>query len=156
MRTPAATPSELIAIASMIFGFGIVVIMFRVQRELSMRERPNNRFFHWTPWADWLILASVPLVGCLTIVSLLAFPGVRTGEALAAAACGSAVVLQIGYIPAIFAHYRMFFGKQRFMANAPRKRGEPAEKVSFFLTVFIATLVFVLIFWQQHHYRIGK
>ncbi len=149
MPTPSPTPSDLIAVAAMIFGFGIVVIMFRVQRELWVREH-HQKWEHWTPWADWLIFASVLLVGCLTILSLLAFPGVRRSEALAAASCGSAVVLQIGYFPAIFAHYRMFFGKQRIKDNVPREKGEPAEKVFVSLTVAIAAFTFVFIFCQHH------
>lgn len=148
MPTRSPTPSDLIAIAAMIFGFGIVVIMFRVQRELWVREH-HPEWEHWTPWADWLIFASVLLVGCLTIVSLLAFPGMRRGEALAAASCGSAVVLQIGYFPAIFAHYRMFLGKQRFKDDVPRAKGEPAEKVFVILTVVIAVLTFAFVFCQQ-------
>jgi len=149
MPAPSPTPSDLIAIAAMIFGFGIVVIMFRVQRELWVQAH-HPEWPHWTPWADWLILASVLLVGCLTILSLLAFPGMRRGEALAAASCGSAVVLQIGYVPAIFAHYRMFFGKQRDIDHRPREQGEPAEKVSVILTVVIAVLAFGFVFCQQH------
>src|ERR1700677_1658704 len=101
MPTPSQSPSDLIAIAAMIFGFGIVVIMFRVQREVGAQESHPD-WPLWTSWADWLILWSVPL-GCLTILSLLAFPGMRLVEALAAALCGSAVVLQVGYIPAIMA-----------------------------------------------------
>jgi hypothetical protein len=148
MPAPFPTPSDLVAIAAMIFGFGIVVIMFRVQRELWVQEH-YPKWETWTSWADWLILASIPLVGCLTIFSLLAFPRMRLGEALAAASCGSAVVLQIGYIPAIMAHYRIFFGMQRRKDGIPRDRGEPAEKVFVILTVVIAVLAFAFVFYQQ-------
>lgn len=148
MPAPFPTPNDLIAIAAMIFGFGIVVIMFRVQRELWVQEHHPD-WQYWTSWADWLVLASVPLVGCLTIVSLLAFPGTRLGEALAAASCGSAVLLQIGYIPAIMAHYRIFFGRQRRKDGIPRAQGEPAEKVLVILTVVIAMLAFAFVFYRQ-------
>jgi hypothetical protein len=90
----------------------------------------------------------VPL-GCLTILSLLAFPGVRPVEALTAGLCGSAVVLQIGYIPAIMAHYRIFFGKQRRAHHVDRVAGEPAERVFVLLTVAIAVFAFMFIFCQQ-------
>lgn len=147
MPTPATAPSDLIAIAAMIFGFGIVVIMFRVQRELWVRES-HSEWPLWTSWADWLILWSVPL-GCLTILSLLAFPGLRPVTALAAALCGSAVILQVGYIPAIMAHYRIFFGKRRRADDVPREAGEPAERVFVLLAAVVAVLVFAFVFRRQ-------
>lgn len=146
MPANSLSPGDLIAIAAMIFGFGIVVIMFRVQRELWVREY-HPEWPLWTSWADWLILWSVP-VGCLTILSLLAFPGMRPVKALAAALCGSAVVLQVGYIPAIMAHYRIFFGKQRRADDVPRVAGEPAERVFVLLTAVVAALVFAFVFRQ--------
>lgn|ERR1700733_2165618 len=50
--------SDLITIAGMIFGFGIVVVMFRVQRELWVQEHQPD-WPNWTPWEDWLILATL-------------------------------------------------------------------------------------------------
>lgn len=148
MPSPSLMPSDLIAIAVMIFGFGIVVTMFRVQRELWMRERwrKDKNFTHWIPWADWLTFASVLLVGCLTIFPLLAFPVTRSSKAIAAASCGSAVFLQIGYIPSILAHYQMLFGKPEI--NPPRKV-QPAERFFVKLTVAIAALAFAFVFCQQ-------
>jgi hypothetical protein len=147
MPTPATTPSDLIAVAAMIFGFGIVVIMFRVQRELWAQES-HPEWPLWTSWADWLILWSVPL-GCLAILSLLGFPGVRLIMAVAAALCAGAVVLQTGYIPAVMAHYRIFFGKRRRADGIPREAGEPAEKALVLLTAAAAVLVFAFVFRQQ-------
>jgi hypothetical protein len=149
MPTPSPTPSDLIAVAAMIFGFGIVVIMFRVQRELWVQEH-HPEWRNWIPWADWLIFASVLLAGCLTIFPLLAFPVTRSSKAIAAASCGSAILLQIGYVPAILAHYRIFFGRKRATDHVPREPGEPAEKVSVILTAVIAVLAFAFVFCQQH------
>jgi hypothetical protein len=147
MPTPAISPSDLIAVAAMIFGFGIVVIMFRVQRELWAQET-HPKWPLWTSWADWLILWSVPL-GCLAILSLLSFPWMRPIMAVAAALCASAVVLQTGYIPAVMAHYRIFFGKRRRADNVPREAGEPSERVLVILTAVVALLVFAFVFRQQ-------
>jgi hypothetical protein len=149
MPTPSPAPSDLIAIAAMIFGFGIVVVMFIVQRELWAAEH-HPEWPHWTRWADWLIFASVLLAGCLTIFPLLAFPVTRSSKAIAAASCGSAVLLQIGYVPAILAHYRIIFGKKRTANHIPREPGEPAEKVFVLLTVVIAVSAFAFVFCQQH------
>jgi hypothetical protein len=132
----------------MIFGFGIVAIMFIVQRHLWAHEH-YPEWHHWTRWADWLIIASIPLAGCLTIFPLLALPVTRSSKAIAAASCGSAVFLQIGYVPAILAHYRIFFGRKREADKVPREAGEPAEKFFVILTVAIAALAFAFVFCQQ-------
>jgi hypothetical protein len=61
---------DLIAIAAIVIGFVLTVIMFRVQRELYMRDKgePN-----WVPWADWLIIVSLFLVLSLTVIPLFFF-----------------------------------------------------------------------------------
>lgn len=92
------------------------------------------------------MFASVLLVGCLTIFSLLAFPVTRSSTAIAVASCGSAIILQIGYIPSILAHYQMIFGKP---GTDPAKPGQPAEQFFVILTVAITSFAFALIFCQQ-------
>lgn len=149
MAEAAAMSSDLIAVAAMIVGFGTVVIMFRIQRELLIREHPA-KYPNWPTWlacADGLILASVVMAVFLVVVPLLAFPTVtRCREALAAASCVSAVLLQFGYVPAILAHYRIGIVAQRTIA---RERGEPAEKVIVVLSIALAALAFAFVFCRH-------
>lgn len=113
MPPSSPTPSDLIAVAAMIVGFGSVVIMFRVQRELWVQHHHPD-WPTWTAWADRLIFASVAIAVALVVAPLLAFPLVsRWREALAAASCVSAIILQVGYIPAVLAHYRIGIGATR-------------------------------------------
>jgi cytochrome bd-type quinol oxidase subunit 2 len=67
--------SDLLTAAAVIVGFGITVIMFRVQREIQVQEKgePN-----WLAWSDYLILGSILLTIGLAILPLLMLPRVST------------------------------------------------------------------------------
>jgi len=118
--------SDLIAVATIIVGFGVTVIMFRVQRELWVRDKHPD-WPNWLAWADWLILVSVALAVFFVVTPLLAFPIVtKWREALAAGSSVSAILLQVGYIPAILAHYRIEVGTQR---TGAREKGRARRKV---------------------------
>lgn len=146
MPASSPTPSDLIAVAAMIVGFGSVVIMFRVQRELWVQHH-HPEWPTWIAWADGLILASVAIAVLLVVAPLLAFPLVsQRREALAAASCVGAIVLQVGYIPAILAHYRIGIGATR---TGPRKRGEPLEKAIVVVWSALAALAFGFVFSQR-------
>jgi len=53
---------DLIAVAAIIFGFGVAALTFRIQRETEM---PDKGLPSWLPWADRLIITSIVLVAGL-------------------------------------------------------------------------------------------
>lgn len=139
------TPGDLIAVAALIVGFAVTVIMFRVQRELWVQER-DPKWPNWLSWSDYLIVPSV-ILAIIALVVLLAIPGItQHRRAFAAASCVAAIILQAGYIPGILAHYRIEIGRHR---TADREKGEPAEKVIVYVSVSLATLVFIFVL-RQH------
>jgi hypothetical protein len=108
--------SDLLTTASIIAGFGVTVLMFRLQRELQIsdenwrlrREGRESRIIQtWIPPADYLVILAI-------IVSLLGsvLPTLVSGNAvrLASAACAAATILLAGYVPSILAHYRFIYG----------------------------------------------
>ncbi|HEV1993742.1 MAG TPA: hypothetical protein VGR03_05380, partial [Candidatus Acidoferrum sp.] len=127
---------DSIAVAAILIGFGLTTIMFRVQRELYVREVKKEE--NWIAWADFLIFASVLLVLLLIVVPLFAF----SVQTFAPAASAAAFILQAGYIPAILAHYRIGIGKGRNVKGLVYKRGEPAEKWIVCVSGAIALLFF--------------
>jgi hypothetical protein len=104
-------PGELIAVAAIIVGFGLTVFMFRIQRELWVQEKHPD-WPNWVAWSDFLIILSLLLGVSVSVALLLPAPTPRR-EAFASAACVGAFILQVGYIPAILAHYRIEMGKKR-------------------------------------------
>jgi hypothetical protein len=135
--------SDLISVAAIVLAFGLTVIIFRVQRELSVREKyPGSPT--WIACSDWLILVSVVLVLLFAMIPLLAVaPAIWRVQA---AACVAAVILEVGYIPAILAHYRIGIGANR---KGPRDRGEPAEVGIVLATLVLAAIGFVFTAYKQ-------
>jgi hypothetical protein len=106
------TPGDLIAVAALIVGFAVTVIMFRVQRELWVQER-HPKWPNWLSWSDYLIVTSV-IFAIFALIVLLVIPGItQYRRALAAGSCVAAIILQAGYIPGILAHYRIEIGRHR-------------------------------------------
>ena len=90
----------LLTVASIIAGFGVTVLMFRLQRELQAFKEEGRT---WLPVADWLVIGAV-LVALALVVSLLIRK--EDGDLTAQRAwCAVAIVLLAGYIPSILAHY---------------------------------------------------
>jgi hypothetical protein len=139
------TPGDLIAVAAIIFGFGITVFTFRIQREVTVGDKGWPK---WLPLADRLIVVSVGLVFCFAVIPLLAFELSRSTVGLASAACIAALVLQVGYVPAIMAHYRIEIGKNR---TGPREKGEPAERLFVWISTLIAALGFAFVLFEHLH-----
>lgn len=145
---PTEPRGDLIAVAAIIVGFGLTVIMFRVQRELDVQEN-RPKWPTWLAWSDYLIIVSVALALCFAIIPLLALPPLtRLTEALASAACVGAVILQAGYIPGILAHYRIEIGSDR---KGDRDKGEPAEKWIVRVSFTVAAIGIIFAFCQ--HWR---
>jgi NADH:ubiquinone oxidoreductase subunit K len=134
--------SDLLTAAAVIVGFGITVIMFRVQREIQEQEKgePN-----WLAWSDYLILGSILLTIGLAILPLLMLPWVSAfTRSLAASACVAAFILQAGYVFGILAHYRIEIGRER---KGPREKGEPAERLIVKLSAVFAGIGFAIVMW---------
>jgi hypothetical protein len=111
---------DLIALAAIIIGFGSTVIVFRIQREMTMGERGETV---WLACSDYLILIAVGLCLFLVVLPLLATV-TPCLLAVASSAGAAAMVLEAGYIPSILAHYRIGIGASR---KGPRERCEPWE-----------------------------
>ena len=132
---------SLAAIGAAIVGFGIVAFVFRVQRELQMREEGKRG---WIPWADRLLIVVVTVSLLLVLFPIALAGGVSSlwGRRLPAAACSASTVVLAGYIPALLAQYRFGSRLDRFGSRlasrwawlgAPPGRerqvpGAPAEK----------------------------
>jgi uncharacterized membrane protein len=134
MQTMPIDPGTLATIASIIAAFGIAMLFFRIQRELSMSEKKERV---WLPLADWLLVFAT-LISLLLVILPLLFE-VRKEMPVAAAA--AATILVAGYVPAILSHYRIVFGRHR---QGQRDNPEPAEKVAVITFAVIAVLVFVV------------
>ncbi|MFZ0009763.1 MAG: hypothetical protein WAK94_16130 [Steroidobacteraceae bacterium] len=113
----------LVTAASLIAGFGSAVIAFRLQRELDIEEKneqrpPHLREQHWFPASDWLIVASNIGALCFVVAPLVALdsPSPRMVR-LASAACCAAAIMLAGYIPSILAHYRFLVGLTKERSN---------------------------------------
>jgi hypothetical protein len=126
-----------LAIASILSGFGITVFMFRIQRELDVRERTRD-VATWLAWADYLVLAAITLALMFVVLPLVVAQSVVEAVlAVAAAACAAAAILLAAYPWAILYHYRIVLGTKR---RGQRLSGEPGEKC-----VVIAAAIFAII-----------
>jgi hypothetical protein len=123
---------DLIGVAAIVLGFGVTVVMFRIQRELQMQEA-NEPI--WIARSDVLILASIFASVFLVLLPLLLLPKLDYVIAVARAGCVAAIILEAGYIPAILAHYRIGFGKDR---HGPRTNPEPTERLFVWLFAIFA------------------
>ena len=123
----------LAAIGAAIVGFGIVAFVFRVQRELQVRDAAVQKLMgaaerqgrqvtrveetelrekaeetRWIPWADRLLIGTVTVSLLLVLFPIAlagSFPSPWVGR-LSAAACSASTVALAGYIPALLAHYK--------------------------------------------------
>jgi len=135
-----------LTVGSILSGFGISVLMFRIQRELHIQEKypdaPN-----WLAWADYLVIASIGLSLLLVVVPLVALPGPgKNALALAAASCAAAAILLAAYPLAILDHYRIAIGVRR---KGERMKGEPVEKALVLGAAFVATAAFAgIVAWR--------
>ncbi len=134
------TPEGLISAAAIIIGFGVTVFLFRVQRELWVRDK-HPEWPNWVSWSDYLALSSMVSALIFVIIPLVTFPNLPPlFKDIAAAACAASSVLLIGYIPAVLAHYRIEIGSNRV---GPRGKGEPAERAWVIGIAVLATIIFL-------------
>ncbi len=125
---------DYLTIASLFAGFGMAILVIRIQREPA-NETPKGQA--GLAWADLLLLGAAMLSLWLAILPLLLF-GAAAAK-LAGAACAAVAILLGGYLPAILDHYRIFLGEGR---TGRRERGEPVERVIVLATSALAVIVF--------------
>lgn len=133
-----ADPGIVATIASIIAGFGVAMLFFRIDRELRMRERGEPV---WIARADWLLIVATLCSLVIVLLPLLLFADSGTlGQRLPTAGCSAALVLLAGYIIGILSHYRLLFGSTR---SGPRTNPEPSERRVVIGTLVASSAVFV-------------
>lgn len=144
------SPQPYLTVASILSGFCVSVFMFRIQRELGVRDRHPD-WPNWLAWADYLIMATLVLLISLVILPLVSVPAPSVvAYSIAAASCASASILLLAYPFAILDHYRIEIGAWRTKeGESPqaRHKGEPIERVIVVSAGTIATIVFASILW---------
>ncbi len=142
------SPQPYLTVASILTGFCISVFMFRIQRELGVRDRHPD-WPNWLAWADYLIIATIVLSVVLVILPLVAVPAPgRLIYSIAAGSCAAASLLLLAYPFAILDHYRIEIGTWRLkQGESPqaRHKGEPLERIIVVTAGAIATATFAAI-----------
>jgi len=133
-------PAILATVAAIITAFGVTMLFFRIQREISIKERQG---INWIPYSDWLLITATVMSLLLVILPIVIFSDKSFFYTkLPKAACATVTIMVAGYMFGILAHYRLIFGKNR---QRLRQKGEPSEKVIVLLTTFVACLLFVFL-----------
>jgi hypothetical protein len=136
---------SLVTIASIISGFGIAMLYFRIQRELQMHDQME---LNWIPWADRLLIVATLVSLLFVLLPVVLFD--KKWEIISKIIIGSSassIIMVVGYIFAILAHYRFLLGKER---KGPRTNPEPAEKFVIIITTVTCIGVFIVSFFMVH------
>ena len=148
------TPQPYHTVASILSGFGISVFMFRIQRELRVRDM-HPQWPNWLAWADYLILAAILLSLLLVVLPLMAMaePS-RLAYSIAAGSCAAASLLVAAYPFAILDHYRIEIGTwctREGERPQERHKGEPAERIIVLAAAALAAIAFltIVITWSS-------
>ena len=123
----------LTTIASVVSGFGVAMLFFRIERELRMQKKGE---IVWIPYSDWLLIIA-------TIISIILYsilPKIILG--LPVAGCAAATIMVTGYLIGILAHYRLIFAGDR---SGPRFNPEPPERVIVLVAGLLAVLTFLMV-----------
>ena len=138
----------LVTAASIIAGFGSAVIAFRLERELNIEakneERPKHRKErHWIPVSDWLVVIASVGALCFVVAPLVATPSPSDNTVrLASAVCSAAAIMLAGYIPSILAHYHFIYGLTKERTNPTFWEG------AFVLLTLVAALMTFIIAYR--------
>ena len=145
------SPQPYLTVATNHTGFCISVFMFRIQRELGVRDR-NPDWPNWLAWADYLIMTSIVLSVVLVILPLVSVPvPSRAIYSVAAATCAAAAILLLAYPFAILDHYRIEIGTWRTREGEGaqvRHKGEPIERIIVVTAGVVAAATFAAIIWS--------
>ena len=139
------SPQPYLTVASILSGFSISVFMFRLQRELGVRERHPD-WPNWLAWADYLVIATVVFSILFVVVPLVAFSEpTEFAFSIAAGTCAATSLLLLAYPFAILDHYGIEIGGWRRRAGDNveiRHKGEPIERVIVVVAGALSVLVF--------------
>ena len=139
------SPQPYLTVASILTGFSISVFMFRIQRELGVRDRHPD-WPNWLAWADYLIVATIVVSVLLVILPLVAFPEPgRLMYSVAAGSCAASSLLLLAYPFAILDHYRIEIGVKRGEHPQARHKGEPIERIIVVAAAIVAAATFAAI-----------
>jgi hypothetical protein len=143
-----SSPQPYLTVASILSGFSISVFMFRIQRELHVRDQ-HPEWPNWLAWADYLVIAAIVLSLVLVVVPLVAVAEPNeTLLAVAGGSCAAASLLLLAYPFAILDHYRIEIGVWRTRSGESpklRHKGEPIERIIVIVAAVIATVTFIAI-----------
>ncbi len=145
------SPQPYLTVASILSGFCISVFMFRIQRELGVRDR-HPTWPNWLAWADYLVIATIVLSLLMVVLPLIALP--EPSElvfSIAAGTCAATSILMLAYPFAILDHYRIEIGVWRNESRQARHKGEPIEKAIVVVSGIIAALAFGTIVAAWNH-----
>jgi fumarate reductase subunit D len=125
--------AEYLTVAGLLSGFGVTVLVFRIQREAQMATR-------WIAWADFLVIAAI-LVSLLGVVLPLMAVEKPSANLLrfARSCCSAATVLLAGYPFAILDHYGILPGAHH---ERHEVQGEPLERVIVLATAVLCVVAF--------------
>jgi len=102
-----------LTVASILSGFCISVFMFRIQRELGVRDR-HPKWPNWLAWADYLVISTIVFSLLLVVLPLIALSEpTEFVFSIAAGTCAAASILMLAYPFAILDHYRIEIGVWR-------------------------------------------
>ncbi len=142
------SPQPYLTVASILTGFCVSVFMFRIQRELSVRDR-HPSWPNWLAWADYLIVSAMAVSVLLVILPLVALPNPsRTAYSVAAGSCAASSLLLLAYPFAILDHYRIEIGVWRTREGEKpqaRHKGEPIERIIVMTAGAVAAMTFAAI-----------
>jgi hypothetical protein len=137
-RNASDVDSNVVTIAGVVLGIAVAILLFRLARELYMDEREETV---WVAYAERVVVAAALLS---TTVLVLAVFGVTSRPAavlIPRAATLAGVVLLMGYVPAILAHYRFIGSAER---SSTRDNPEPLERTIVHAVFAAAGLVAML------------
>jgi hypothetical protein len=138
LRRQVIDATTLITVASIIAGFGVAALMFRLQRELTLSDK-DDQVPTWITLADVLVILAVFAAFSAVLALLMSSKPSPTSLRAAAVASAAATILLAGYVPAILAHYRFLF-----WVGTPRGYCTAWEFI-----FFIATIMAVFIICRQ-------
>jgi hypothetical protein len=128
--------------------------MFRLQRELGVRERHPD-WPNWLAWADYLVIATVVFSVLFVVVPLVAFSEpTEFVFSIAAGTCAATSLLLLAYPFAILDHYGIEIGGWRRKAGDNveiRHKGEPIERVIVITSGALSVFVFIAIVILWNH-----
>jgi hypothetical protein len=140
------SPQPYLTVASILSGFGISVFMFRIQRELRVRDA-DPQSPNWLAWADYLILASILVSLLLVVLPLMAVAEPdKLVFSIAAGSCAAASILVAAYPFAILDHYRIEIGTWRTREGEKpqeRHKSEPVERIIVIGAAALAAIAFI-------------